>query len=87
MRSEEDEDICRVCGYSDGGLFYEDTWATNAICPCCGAESGIQALSLQGAREYRGYWIGQGARWFRQKEQPPGWDLVKQLTKIPREWR
>ncbi|WP_432042534.1 hypothetical protein [Streptomyces cadmiisoli] len=54
MRSVEDEDVRRVCGYTDGSLFFEDTWPTHIICDCCGGDSGTQALGLEGTREYRG---------------------------------
>jgi hypothetical protein len=87
MRSTEDEDVCRVCGYTDGSLFFEGTWPTHIICSCCGWESGTQALGLQGTREYRGYWAGQGAEWSSRGARPKDWDLLKQLRNIPAEWR
>ncbi|MEU9284166.1 hypothetical protein AB0D57_05415 [Streptomyces sp. NPDC048275] len=87
MRSVEDEDVCRVCGYTDGILFFEDTWPTHIICDCCGWESGTQALGLEGTREYRGYWTGQGAEWFSRGARPKDWDLLKQLRNIPPDWR
>ncbi|WP_405896208.1 hypothetical protein OG242_00430 [Streptomyces sp. NBC_00727] len=87
MRSAEDEDVCRVCGYTDGDLFFKDTWPTHIICPCCSWESGTQALGLEGTREYRGYWTGQGAPWFSPRARPEEWDLLAQLQNIPPHWR
>ncbi|MFC8663190.1 hypothetical protein [Streptomyces sp. NPDC057199] len=87
MRSVEDEEVCRVCGYTDGDLFFENTWPTHIICSCCGWESGTPALDLSATREYRGYWTGQGAEWFSRGARPKDWDLLEQLRNIPEDWR
>lgn len=76
--------MCRVCGYTDGDLFFKDTWPTHhIICPCCSWEAGTQALGLEGTREYRGYWTGQSAPWFSPRARPEEWDLLAQLQNIP----
>jgi hypothetical protein len=82
----EEESVCRVCGY-DEELFWEHGWPTNAICPCCGNESDIKDLSLMGIRDYRGEWIGHGAKWNSPPDKPKDWDLLKQIANIPPEWR
>ncbi|ARF59851.1 hypothetical protein [Streptomyces gilvosporeus] len=87
---EETEAICRVCGYDDE-VFWEGGWPTAVICPCCGNESDVGDSSVMGLRNYRGYWVRNGARWHslleerRQKLQ--GWDLLQQMANIPPEWR
>ena len=82
----EEESICRVCGFADE-LFWEGGWPTAAICPCCGNESDISDVSLLHLRQYRGYWLGGGATWFSSYEKPRDWDLLRQISNIPQEWR
>ncbi|MFE0426442.1 hypothetical protein [Streptomyces sp. NPDC058953] len=88
------EDICRMCGWTDGGLTWEDGWPTASICACCGTESGIgdmgwpgNARHLEGIRAFRGWWVGNGAVWYRPYHRPPDWDLLTQLANIPQHWR
>lgn len=83
----EEESVCRVCGYDDGAPFWEGGWPTSDICPCCGNESDISDLSVSGIRSYRGYWVGNGAKWQSPGLKPKGWDLAEQLKNIPIEWR
>ncbi|MER7758202.1 hypothetical protein [Streptomyces sp. NPDC097619] len=89
-RDDDTESICRVCGY-DEEVFWKDGWPTEAICPCCGNESDIGDASVMGVRGYRGYWVGNGAPWWDPTEERAqkqrGWDLLRQLAKIPPEWR
>ncbi|MFF8960301.1 hypothetical protein [Streptomyces sp. NPDC014894] len=89
-----DEEYCRICGYGDGGLIWENGWPTAVICPCCGTESGIGDMGdpgtwegLRGIRDYRGYWVGNGARWHSPTLRPKEWDLLAQLADIPTVWR
>jgi hypothetical protein len=49
--SEMVENICRVCGLDEG----EDRWTgpdgeQYIICPCCGAESGVEDIRLDWVR-------------------------------------
>jgi hypothetical protein len=83
------ETVCRVCGYDDGvEPFWEQGWPNeNAICPCCGNEPSMGDVSLMGIRDYRGYWLGQGAPWSSPSSRPKDWDLLDQVTHIPAEWR
>ncbi|MFI1014800.1 hypothetical protein [Streptomyces sp. NPDC020965] len=90
----DNEDICRICGYSDGALFWENGWPTAGICDCCGTESGIGDMGtpgtwegLSGIRDYRGYWVGHGAVWNSPSLKPKGWDLLTQIANIPERWR
>ncbi|NGO47470.1 hypothetical protein [Streptomyces ureilyticus] len=90
--AEDVEDFCRVCGY-DEERFWENGVPTGAICPCCGAKSGIGGMGeptweeLTEIREYRGHWIGNGAQWRSPTLRPKDWDLLKQIANIPPEWR
>lgn len=59
------ENICRVCGYDDVG---EERWtvpdgAQYVICPCCGAEPGIEDYNLQAVHEYRAKRVKAGCPW------------------------
>lgn len=85
---DKTETICRVCGYDDE-VFWEGGWPTEAICPCCGNESDVGDSSVMGLRNYRGYWVGHGARWHSafEEQKLQGRDLLKQLANIPPEWR
>ncbi|MEU8760154.1 hypothetical protein [Streptomyces sp. NPDC048659] len=81
------ESVCRVCGYDDGSVFWEGGWPTQMICPCCANESDVADTSVRGVRNYRGWWAGKGAPWWQPKERPEGWDIFRQLARIPEEWR
>ncbi|AYG85041.1 hypothetical protein DWB77_07257 [Streptomyces hundungensis] len=85
-RSNDDEELCRVCGYA-AGPFFEGTWPSSAICSCCGWDPQTQPAGLDATRELRGYWIGHGAQWHSPKEQPGNWDLYAQIQDIPELWR
>lgn len=94
MKSDGDETFCRICGYGDDSLIWEDGWPNYVICDCCGTESGIGDTGtpgdwkgLQGIRAYRGYWVGKGAQWHSPSRRPGDWDLLKQLADIPPKWR
>jgi hypothetical protein len=83
------ESICRVCGYDDVG---EERWtgpdgAQYVICPCCGAESGVDDYDLRSAREYRSSWLRKGCPWFQPEERPPDWSFNLQGAQIPGDWR
>ncbi|AZK97327.1 MULTISPECIES: hypothetical protein [Streptomyces] len=88
------EEHCRVCGWTDGGLIWVDGYGTHDVCPCCGCEAGLTDMgwpgdgrALESVRSYRGYWVGHGAVWDRPYRRPRGWDLVEQLASIPPHWR
>ncbi|MFE6888038.1 hypothetical protein [Streptomyces sp. NPDC057694] len=42
-------------------------------------------------RQYRGYWLGHGARWNNTLKErilkERGWDLLTQMANVPPEWR
>ncbi|MCF6524231.1 hypothetical protein [Streptomyces sp. JJ36] len=89
-----DEIHCRICGYSDESLLWEDGWPNHVICDCCGNESGLGDTGtpgdwngLSGIRAYRGYWVARGAQWSASTRRPADWDLLEQLGNIPPEWR
>ncbi|WP_073766919.1 hypothetical protein [Streptomyces sp. CB02923] len=83
----EREDVCRVCGYSDGTVFREGGRPTSATCRCCGAQAGLQDTDLEQVWEVRGYWVGTGAEWLDPECRPEGWDLLRQVAGIPPGWR
>jgi hypothetical protein len=83
------ESICRVCGYDDVG---EERWtgpdgAQYVICPCCGAESGVDDDYRASALAYRRSWISRGCQWVQPEESPPDWALNPQAAQIPGDWR
>jgi len=80
---------CRVCG-----LFQADppwgeigTTPTYAYCECCGAEFGYHDSSLMGIRRWRQQWLNAGAEWSSLEYKPEDWNLEKQLSHIPPEFR
>jgi hypothetical protein len=67
------ESVCRVCGYDDVG---EERYSAGGvpeyvICPCCGAESGVDDSTLREARRYRSAWVGAGAKWWSSRADMP----------------
>ncbi|MGW2324741.1 hypothetical protein ACWC5C_03120 [Streptomyces sp. NPDC001700] len=86
----DEETICRVCGYDDA-VYWQGGWPTEVICPCCGNESDVGDASVMAVRNYRGYWVGQGAPWNDtlegRKQMEQGWDVLRQLANIPPQWR
>jgi hypothetical protein len=85
--SEMVENICRVCGLDEG----EDRWtgpdgAQYIICPCCGAESGVEDIRLDWVRTYRARWINEGCIWRFPEERPEEWQLDRQISQVPAVW-
>ncbi len=59
--------ICVVCGYDQLDYpQYEDGFAMQTICPCCGFQSGFDDASLEPftIEEYRVKWIKLGSPLF-----------------------
>lgn len=83
----EEETFCRVCGYDGNTLFWEGGWPTAEICPCCGHESDVGDGNLEYIRTIRGEWVGQGATWNSPRYKPKDWELLKQIARLPTEWR
>ena len=74
-------DACRVCGWDLG----EPAWNPSAqyiICPCCGAESGVDDLDERQARRYLVFWVAAGGRWFAREQRPAGWSLASHLDRV-----
>jgi hypothetical protein len=92
--ADEAEDFCRMCGFAED-RFWEDGWPTNTVCDCCGNESGIGDMGarpgswdgVEGLHDFRGWWLGAGARWERPRRKPRDWDVLLQLQNIPAQWR
>ncbi|MEV0281977.1 hypothetical protein AB0I22_37135 [Streptomyces sp. NPDC050610] len=84
---DEIETLCRVCGYDDGEPRWVNGCAYSVICSACASQSGLNDNLLEGVRELRGYWVGQGAPWSCPEDKPEGWDLLKQISDLPPEWR
>lgn len=83
------ESICRVCGYDDVG---EERWtgpdgAQYVICPCCGAESGVEDYNLRAVRESRTKWVQAGCPWRDSDLRPDNWSFDQQAEQIPQAWR
>lgn len=81
------ETVCRVCGFDDG----DERWtgpdgAQYVICPCCGAESGVDDVLVRWVRRYRLRWIRAGRPWW-SGDAPASWDPDHQLRLVPPEWR
>ncbi|MEU3354041.1 hypothetical protein [Streptomyces sp. NPDC037389] len=88
MENTDDfEDVCRICGYSDGESFREDGWPVGTICHCCGTEAGIGDNDLEQVREIREHWLRHGAQWWQPKSKPADWDLQRQLANVLLQWR
>ncbi|MFJ7999887.1 hypothetical protein ACIQ7D_22550 [Streptomyces sp. NPDC096310] len=86
--SSEIEHACRICGaIFPGDPTWENSVPNYVICNCCGLESGIGDTDLESVRSYRGYWVGNGAKWSTPTRKPDHWDLLKQLENIPPQWR
>ena len=59
MRSKER--ICRVCGLSGEGLFWESSDSPSySICPCCGNEAGVNDFYAEGVIGVRKCWEERG---------------------------
>lgn len=71
-------DSCRVCGFDVGGG-WADGSPLYAICPCCGAESGVDDHPTRLALGYLIEWVEAGTPWFDPSERPDGWNLRQQL--------
>jgi len=51
------ERICRVCGLSGKGLFWEfGDSPSYSICPCCGNEAGVNDFYAEGVLDVRKCW-------------------------------
>lgn len=82
------ETRCRVCGFDEGDERFDGAASPRyAICSCCGAESGVDDVSVAAVRHHRRGWIMRGAPWFTEAELPGDWTLDRQLTQIPPEWQ
>ena len=82
------ETVCRVCGYEDGDVRWDDFDCPNyVICDSCGAESGYEDTLLKAVRAHRQRWLQAGAPWWGRKVPPAGWQAPEQLKRVPMEWR
>jgi hypothetical protein len=83
------ESHCRVCGYDDVG---EERWTARhvagyVICPCCGAESGVEDIDLRLVRRHRAARVATNCPWFDPDLRPDIWDFDLQAERIPEAWR
>jgi hypothetical protein len=85
MLKNEEYYRCRVCGLQQDDLPWGEDGETPSfnICPCCGTEFGYEDFTLEATRAQRERWLSTGAKWFKPKEKPEGWNLDEQLKKIP----
>lgn len=81
------EHHCRVCGlHSEDPPWEEGIYPTYSICDCCGAEFGLEDITVKSTREYREKWIAEGAKWFNPKLKPDNWNLGTQLNSVPKDF-
>lgn len=82
---QEQNYICRVCGYRnpDNNPFRDETGTSiHGICGCCGSESGYEDSIPKSTEMNRRRWIQEGTKWFHPELKPENWDLVEQLRQI-----
>jgi hypothetical protein len=80
---------CRICGYFFNYPIWDKDGASPSyeICPCCGAEAGVDDYKLAVIREYRNKWIMErGAIWFKPGIKPLDWDFFSQIKGVPEMW-
>lgn len=78
---------CVVCGYAKLDYpQYENGFAMQTICPCCGFQSGFDDDAINEPvtiEEYRVRWVKAGAVWFSSNtKQPTDFNLRLQLKSI-----
>jgi hypothetical protein len=85
----KDRYFCRVCGLKQVSPPWGEGGETPSfeICECCGVEFGYEDSTLAGIRSYRAGWLDKGARWFKPRLKPPGWDAAAQLQNVPPEYK
>ena len=81
------EVFCRVCGWSDGGVRWEDGVGSFDICDCCGCEAGYEDVTPEGARGHRERWLAEGTPGFDRRARPDGWEWRDQLDRVPEAFR
>ncbi|MFJ9999735.1 hypothetical protein [Streptomyces werraensis] len=82
------ETVCRIYGLDAGEVRFDEYGSPLfVICVCCGCESGVEDGNVAAVRRKRGSWIDDGAPWFKAKARPTDWDLPRQLSSIPSQWR
>ncbi|WP_255298403.1 hypothetical protein [Brevibacillus dissolubilis] len=77
---------CIVCGYDNLEYpQYENGYATQTICPCCGFQVGFHDDAMEDPytiEEFREEWIKHGATWYsKYHPEPADFDGKKQLEK------
>lgn len=84
--------LCLVCGLDYRGVD-ENPWGpdgaspTYRFCVCCGVEFGYGDVTLSAARKWRERWLQSGARWDEENHRPQGWDVDRQLSRLPERTR
>ena len=81
--------VCRVCGFLHDTPIWNDFGQSllDESCICCGVYWGVDDTSLDEIRQYRMYWLANGAKWKWPLVKPDDWELEEQLTNIPRPFR
>lgn len=89
MATRKKTHCCRVCGLNQRELPWGEDGKipTYDICPCCGVEFGNEDYTLDSTKRYRAKWLGNGAKWFDDREKPLEWNLEDQLDQIPVSFR
>ena len=81
------ESRCRVCGLDEDDERFIGGSPQYVICPCCGSESGVNDLFVEGVGRGRRAWVEGGRQWRDPEERPADWDPDAALAALPPKWR
>jgi hypothetical protein len=57
------------------------------FCPCCGTEFGYQDATLEAAQARRRQWADDGYSWKDDSRMPAGWNVARQISRLPQRAR
>lgn len=77
------EVVCRVCGFEDGSVNWQDGGGSFEFCSCCGVQHGYGDGVLPAIKRSRAVWEASGYQWFKPKLKPEGWSVAEQFRAVP----